>query len=317
LTDIAVFDAAELQGLRFSGHETFACRYAWLPKAVRALKRDPRTFSDEDAAMVELGLGKNMVRALRFWVEAMGVAASDKATRGLVLTPFGEAIFGDGGHDPFLEHDRTLWLLHWNLTSRDVGALFAWRFMFGHWPYPEFSRSEVLKEFRRVSERQGLEHSDVTLAQHLDVFLHTYHPSRANAGIEDSLDGPLVDLNLMLTVGERRQDGARWETVYGFRREPKPEIGQALFDYCLHDFWDRFESGATLGFRALAMAAASPGQVFKLTETDLHDRLEEAPRGGRPRGFTYQPSAIQGLLFRTAESATERPTLDDVYAEPN
>ena len=51
--------------LRFSGHETFAFRYAWLPKAFRALKRNAGAFADEDGAMVELGLGKNMVRSLR------------------------------------------------------------------------------------------------------------------------------------------------------------------------------------------------------------------------------------------------------------
>ena len=51
---------------RFSGHETFPCRYAWLPKAYAALDACPSTFANEEEAMVSLGLGKNMVRALRF-----------------------------------------------------------------------------------------------------------------------------------------------------------------------------------------------------------------------------------------------------------
>ena len=59
---------------RFSGHESFACRYAWLPKAYRELRTDPDAFADEDRAMVQLGVGKNMVRSIRFWVEVMGVA---------------------------------------------------------------------------------------------------------------------------------------------------------------------------------------------------------------------------------------------------
>jgi epsilon-lactone hydrolase len=54
--------------MKFSGHETFACRYAWLPKALQAVESNPRIFSDEDQAMVELGVGKNMVRSIRFWV---------------------------------------------------------------------------------------------------------------------------------------------------------------------------------------------------------------------------------------------------------
>lgn len=48
---------------RYSGHETFPCRYIWLPKAVRGLTANRQLISDEDAAMVALGAGKNMVRA--------------------------------------------------------------------------------------------------------------------------------------------------------------------------------------------------------------------------------------------------------------
>lgn len=35
---------------RFSGHETFPCRYTRLPKVVRGLRDAPAFFSDEDAA---------------------------------------------------------------------------------------------------------------------------------------------------------------------------------------------------------------------------------------------------------------------------
>src|SRR4051812_880976 len=113
--------------LRFSGHETFACRYAWLPKAFRALKANPAIFNDENQVMVDLGIGKNMVRSLRFWVEAAGLA--EAAGRELQLTDFANLIFGPDGFDPFLEDIRTLWLLHWKISSRRKGGLFAWRFL--------------------------------------------------------------------------------------------------------------------------------------------------------------------------------------------
>ena len=41
---------------RISGHESFPCRYAWLPKAVRGLNHDPKLFSDDEQAMVSLGV---------------------------------------------------------------------------------------------------------------------------------------------------------------------------------------------------------------------------------------------------------------------
>ena len=58
---------------RYSGHGTFPCRYTWLPKVVRHLLDCPTLFSDEDDAMTRLGVGKNMVRAIKFWAESAGV----------------------------------------------------------------------------------------------------------------------------------------------------------------------------------------------------------------------------------------------------
>lgn len=46
---------------QYSGHETFPCRYSWLPKAVRHVKQDSGILLRETDAMVKLGVGKNMV----------------------------------------------------------------------------------------------------------------------------------------------------------------------------------------------------------------------------------------------------------------
>lgn len=309
---LETIDGKPLINLRFSGHETFACRYAWLPKAYRALRANPGQFKDEDGAMVELGLGKNMVRSLRFWAENTGLAAPD-AHRNLLLTEFAHAVFAADGFDPYLEDVRTVWLIHWNLAARNDGALFAWRFLLNHWPYPEFTRSEALAAFGRESRRLGYAHSEITLTQHLEAFLHTYYPARSkNNAIEDSLDGPLVELGLLQAVGEKKSDSGRWETVYAFWRDPKPEITPELFEYCLMDFWTRFRrTEETLTLREVTLGVCSPGQVFKLPEEDVRARLEAyaRPRPGAP--FAYQPSAVQALLSRKKRAAT--PTLEAVY----
>lgn len=288
----------ERPSFRFSGHETFACRYAWLPKAYRAIESEPGIFFDEDAAMVELGIGKNMVRSLRFWVDAMGIARPT-GERTHEITELGHTIFGPRGFDPYLEETKTLWLLHWTLSSAAAPALFAWNYLLGAWPYPEFSRSEALASFVRQSQRLGYSHSSVTLSQHLDVFLHTYLSARGSrVGVEDSLDGPFVELRLLQQSGERRGDAGRWEPVYSFRREPKPEITNELFAYSLLDYWDRTApSEKTILVRTITSAPGAPGQVFKLSEDDVRSRLEALARHQR-FGISYRPSAIQGLLAR-------------------
>lgn len=285
--------------MRFSGHESFACRYAWLPKAYRALARDPAALADDEEAMVELGVGKNMVRSIRFWVEVTGIATPQPG-RMFALTPFGRAILDERGFDPYLEDVRTLWLLHWHLASRPQDPLFAWHFLLSRWPYPELTRSEALAAFARESRQLGHAHSPVTLAQHLDVFLHSYVPSRSSMAAEDSLDGPLVELALLQQAGERRDGPAgHREPVYLFRREPKPEISTALFEYCLDNYWQQWRpTEATLAFRDVAVVEGSVGQVFKLPEDDVRARLEVYAAPGIVAPFNYRPSAVQGLITR-------------------
>lgn len=299
---------------RFSGHETFACRYAWLPKAYRELSSNPDTFADEDQAMVRLGVGKNMVRSMRFWVEVMGVAEPTSG-RSFDLTPFGRAVFADDGLDPYLEDARTLWLLHWNVaTNKD--PLFAWQYLLFSWPFGELTRSEALAALRRETRRLSVPHSDVTLGIHLDVFLHTYMPTGvARGGAEQALDSPLAELELLHRVGERRADGScRLEPSYAFRREPKPEVTSALFEYCLNDYWRRYkEDDATIAFRDVAVSPFSVGQVFKLPEDDVRCRLDAYALTDSAAPFRYQPSAVQGLVFRRDDGT--RDFLAAVYAQ--
>src|SRR4030095_8889769 len=109
---------------RYSGHETFPCRYTWLPKAVQNLRRNNNLFRDEDEAMVRLGVGKNMVRAIRFWADATGVT-SDGGKGTYEVTPIGAKLLGKSGYDRFLEDVKTLWLLHWQIATNPE-PLFAW-----------------------------------------------------------------------------------------------------------------------------------------------------------------------------------------------
>src|SRR5258708_6031895 len=87
---------------RVSGHESFACRYTWLPKAVHGLQKNTKLFVDESRAMVDLGVGKNMVRSIRFWAQAAGIVTAAKNCE-YTLTDFGVALLGERGRDPFLE----------------------------------------------------------------------------------------------------------------------------------------------------------------------------------------------------------------------
>lgn len=290
---------------RISGHETFPCRYTWLPKAVRGLRENPKLFSDEADAMVRLGVGKNMVRSIRFWSQVAGMATVVTKGGGHALTNLGSVLLGERGLDPFLEDIRTLWLIHWNLSTNIENPLLAWDYLLNRWQEPEFVPSAVLKALQKEAEKQDDRLSMVTLEQHFDAFLHTYVPTRGRKGEvqEDNLDCPLVELELIISVGERELDrsSGKRETIYGFRREEKPDITPELFVYCLNVFWEkRHASESTLTLREVAYGHGSPGQIFKLPEEDIRTRVDALAR--QTNGlFKYNETASQQQIQKTGD----------------
>ncbi len=303
---------------RISGHESFPCRYTWLPKAVQGLSRNSKLFADEDKAMVDLGLGRNMVRSVRFWAQVSGIATATAKASGHVPTDFGRLVLGEDGLDPFLEDIRTLWLIHWNLSTDVQSPLLAWDYLLNRWQEPDLIPSRVLRALRDEASRQDDRLSLVTLDQHLDTFLHTYVPTRGRKGEvqEDNLDCPLIELELIVKVGDRELDrsAGRREAIYSFRREEKAEITPELFVYCLNDFWlKRHPNDATINFRELAHGHGSPGQVFKLPEDDVRARVERLDQ--QTSGFlTYAESAnIQQV--RRLSNRESSSLLKEIYTK--
>ena len=55
----------------FSGHESFYCKSLWLKKGYDFVSEN-NDFNSSDA-VVELGVGKNMVSSIRYWLRAFGL----------------------------------------------------------------------------------------------------------------------------------------------------------------------------------------------------------------------------------------------------
>ena len=275
---------------RFSGHQTFPFRYAWLPKAVRRLEVDGQLFFC-DEAMVTLGVGKNMVSSIRHWVEALKLAALDgrKKTGGPSI--LGNKLFGKNGWDPYLEDAGTPWLLHWQLVHAPENAA-TWHLAFTKWNRDVFTRAELLNWLVGVAQNLGdKKTSRNSLRRDVDVFIRTYVPSRPDKrrSLEESFDCPLVELGLIREL----EDG-----YYQFVRGPKPTLPVEIFAFALMKFWrEQAEAQETISFESLLYGPGSPGAAFKLTEGALARYLEGLP------GWTdlhYDETAGLRLLIRTS-----------------
>ena len=84
------------------------------------------------------------------------------------------------------------------------------------WHDPEIASSLVVDAFQKEADSQGRQLSPVTLKQHFNIFLYTYVPTQGAKGdiLEDNLDCPLIELNLIRQIGERTlHDGKRREST--------------------------------------------------------------------------------------------------------
>lgn len=261
----------------FSGHETFPLRFSWLPKAVQGLNDAPELFFDKEEAMVELGVGKNMVRAIRHWGTALQMIEVDKRAKESRVTDLGRKIFLEDGWDPYLEDPATLWLLQWLLTSYKDRAS-TWYLAFTKWGEETFTKSELVDWLVRIAEQ--LPKSRATsnsIERDVAVFLRTYIPSEPSPyrPIEDTFDSPLVELGLL-----REEE----DEFYRFVRGAKRSLPLEVFCYSLLDYWRRSEEEreteegrSTRSFEDLLYQPGSPGRSFQLDERTLARRLESLP----------------------------------------
>lgn len=290
----------------FSGHETFPLRLNWLKKAVNAVDKE-NTIFQSDAAIVEFGVGKNMVRSIRHWGLATGVIkieTDSKRRNALCVSEFGAYLLGDKGVDPYCEDTATLWLIHW-LLCRSPRRATLWHFIFGHWRGGALelrNLKPVLKKW--LDERNNTMPSDTTLRRDLQCFLNTYVAPRCSGShLENVVGFPLSSLGLLY------ENGGVIYLREGQRRALPPEI----FAYAVLDYWDRKSSGTeTLSAQDIMTGRASPGQIFLLSEEQalgLIDRVEmikEVP-------FRFDSTAGIHQFYRTP-GATPQIMLDSYYS---
>lgn len=289
---------------RFSGHETFPFRYSWIPKGIQAVSENPTVFAREDA-ILRLGVGKNMVQSIRHWCEVLGLIRGVNRAGSYEVTPLGAKLFGPAGWDPYLEDIGTLWLLHWLLASRESGAS-TWYLAFSRWSPLSF-RSEDLVRWVMSVLPEGSRASPNSLKRDVEVFLRTYVPrGTVRSTAEDTFDCPLVELGL---INELDHGSFR------FSRGPQRSLPDAVFQYCVVDYWREFSpQQRTLSFETLLHGPSSPGAVFKLEENPLCDRLERFPSWA---GISFDETAgLRQLLLRKNLTALEPlDFLENYYAK--
>jgi hypothetical protein len=291
----------------FSGHESFALRYAWLPKAIQALSEHEDLFSRDDDLVI-LGVGKNMVRSMRHWCIAMGLVEPPQRSVPDSPSELGRRLFGRGGWDIYLEDPGTVWLLHWKLVRRPEKAS-AWFLAFSQFTPDSqegFTRNELIEWLvAKATQRPGTRATANSIKRDVDVFIRTYVPSevRATNPPEDTFDSPLGELGL---ITEIRRD------TYAFNQRDKPTLPDSIFLHSLLEYWQTTAPDQrTMSFDRVAHGLGSPGAAFKLPENALVERLERLPKGS---GIAFDETAGMRQLILISDLPDPLTVLGTYYA---
>ena len=183
--------------MKFRGHETFAIRKGWLNKGVKNIQLNPGVFLGEAGNPMDvLGIGANMVKALRYWMTATQIAQEpNSGKRRQSLTDIGEVVYRN---DPYFEEIGSLALVHYGLASNSAEVT-AWYIFFNEFDYIEFSeddfQSNVKKYVRMAGENLPSERS---VSDDFKCIINTYYSKQnSNDNPEDNIESPLTELGLI------------------------------------------------------------------------------------------------------------------------
>lgn len=297
----------------FARHETFHPRFGWLRKAVTESGKAGDVFTDAEAT-VKLGVGKNMVTAIRYWGLAFKILeqqANPARPRLPLSVPsaFGLALLGDNGWDPYLEDSGSLWLLHWKLLSPTCSAP-VWWVAFNDFTALQFTEAQLTAHVLELSAAAGWPAVvESSVKKDVDCLLRTYTVRRqGRQGLDDVLDCPFRELGLVeAAAGE---EGRSWRFVGG----EKPGLPDEIVAHAALDFAARSGEGArSISIARLAHDPGSPGAAFRLGETALFDALSRAANNVDSLQVA-EPAGLRQLLYTDDPAETAGNILTRYYA---
>lgn len=244
--------------MRFARHETFHFREGWLSKGFRKIKTEGKQdIFQRKEAMEELGIGNNMVKSLRYWMQATQLTKEEQGAgkKKQDLTEFGEVIYE---YDRYIEEEATLWLLHHQLVTNQHMAT-TWYWFFNLFDLKEFDETIFISELKSYIEEQGEDIASGSLKKDFDCLINTYLKPYNSSEInpENNLGCPLQELGL-IEISDPK------EKTYRLTRRNLKEMPLDLFWFCLKSFMEQADKGTEVSIDSVLTEEKSLGKVFNL-----------------------------------------------------
>ena len=160
--------------MQINKHGSFYIRNGWPTKIIDAINENANIFSpnNEANAVDNIGVGRVMVKALRYWSTAMGITIEGKNQQGIchTLSGLGEMI---DRYDPYCQSIGTRWLLHRNLSC-NINEATAWAWAFNKYQPKTFTRGNFVDSFYSYIQTNGGTYARNAIEKEFGCFKNTY-----------------------------------------------------------------------------------------------------------------------------------------------
>ena len=261
--------------MKFRAHETFFIRKGWLSKGMSCVREKPDVFvAHDENPMDVLGIGANMVKSLRYWLQVVGLTVETTGGRRIQqFTPLGECIYDN---DRYIEELGTLYLLQHQLAKQKTEAT-AWYFFFNEFEMSDFSKDdfvEALQKYIKMNE-DGETYALRSLTEDFSCIINTYLPKYKNntskVSPENNIDCPLGELGLIDVLNKQKKTFKKSipsaETI-------NPWVILAVIE-------DNMKSSREIRLNELLTAPCNIGKVFNLDSITMLDVLYSAEKIGQ------------------------------------
>jgi hypothetical protein len=254
--------------VRLKGHESFHIREGWLRKGMKGIQNDSTIFAHEEASDI-LGVGSNMVKSIRFWLQACGLTIEKHQKNGkryqVATDDFGSVIME---YDPYFEDVFTYWLIHYKIAS-NFEFTTSWYIFFNELNVSTFTKVELMEAMQGLLVKyvKDNNYSESSLNDDCNCILKTYYiDEKEYKNPEDNLTCPVTMLDLIKKI--KYQNGKQ---VF-IKNKPKFESLDRLI--VLYIILDNLKGKDSVSIDAVLNDKCNVGKILNLDRVQLNDYLD-------------------------------------------
>ncbi|MET3320335.1 UNVERIFIED_ORG: hypothetical protein ABIC97_003435 [Peribacillus simplex] len=224
---------------------------------------DERFFYDKDA-FEKIGLGKNMVQSLRYWVVATGVVSEVyNAERKKMhhITELGKLVFE---YDKFIKFPETASILHYQLV-KNVEPSSTWYWYFNVNNETVSTKDNLLNELIKwVKDTEKKTVSEKSLKRDIDCLVKLYTAGQNVNDPEEVIQSPLHKLGLL-----EEKKGVIYKKASNY-----DHIGLTALMYVLLDY--KFQNDVdTVSVDDLVHTVGLWGKTFNISRSSIVNALNQ------------------------------------------